>query len=107
VHIGVAVTSGALLYAVRFTKYHGIVQSAAKCNAQVHKAFLEIARTEGQKSQDRKKALINKLLVAAGQNEAGYIMRCLQVMYGCACSTRIILLPPHMHAILEGGKHAL
>ena len=46
---------------------------------QVHKAFLEIARTEGQKSQDKKKALINKLLVAAGQNEAGYIMRCLQV----------------------------
>jgi hypothetical protein len=45
----------------------------------VHKAFLEIARTEGQKSQDKKKALINKLLVAAGQNEAGYIMRCLQV----------------------------
>ena len=46
----------------------------------MHKAFLEIARTEGQKSQDRKKALINKLLVAAGQNEAGYIMRCLQVI---------------------------
>ena len=45
----------------------------------MHKAFLEIARTEGQKSQDKKKALINKLLVAAGQNEAGYIMRCLQV----------------------------
>lgn len=46
----------------------------------MHKAFLEIARTEGQKSQDKKKALINKLLVAAGQNEAGYIMRCLQVI---------------------------
>lgn len=44
--------------------------------------FLEIAHTEGNKSQDKKKALINKLLVAAGQNEAGYIMRCLQV--GCA-----------------------
>jgi hypothetical protein len=50
----------------------------------VHKAFLEIARTEGQKSQDKKKALINKLLVAAGQNEAGYIMRCLQVGFSLA-----------------------
>ncbi len=57
--------------------------------AQVHKVFLEIARTEGNKSQDKKKALINKLLVAAGQNEAGYIMRCLQVSCAafspCAC----------------------
>ena len=41
--------------------------------------FLDIARTEGNKSQDKKKQLINKLLVAAGDNEAGYIMRCLQV----------------------------
>jgi ATP-dependent DNA ligase len=55
---------------------------------QVHKAFLEIARTEGQKSQDRKKALINKLLVAAGQNEAGYIMRCLQVIAQTRCDLR-------------------
>lgn len=51
---------------------------------QVHKIFLDIARTEGKQSQDRKKALINKLLVAAGQNEAGYIMRCLQVQTGTA-----------------------
>ena len=49
---------------------------------QVHQTFLEIARTEGSKSMDRKKGLINKLLVAAKENEAGYIMRCLQVLEG-------------------------
>ena len=55
---------------------------------QVHQTFLEIARTEGSKSMDRKKGLINKLLVAAKENEAGYIMRCLQVLQG-GCTVRM------------------
>lgn len=46
---------------------------------QVHKVFLEIASTQGNKSTEKKKALINKLLVAASSSEAGYIMRALQV----------------------------
>ena len=46
---------------------------------QVHQIFLEIASTQGNKSMDKKKALINKLLVAASSSEAGYIMRALQV----------------------------
>ena len=47
--------------------------------AQVFKTFREIAETTGSHSQDKKKGLIVKLLVGAKQNEAGYIMRALQV----------------------------
>lgn len=43
------------------------------------KTFREIAQTSGSQSQERKKGLIVKLLVAAKGDEAGYIMRALQV----------------------------
>lgn len=45
----------------------------------VCRTFLEIARAEGAKSQDKKKALIVKLLVSSQENEPGYIIRALQV----------------------------
>ena len=49
------------------------------------KLFKDIAAASGEKSQDRKKAFIIKLLVAAKGQEAGYVMRALQVGSG-ACS---------------------
>ena len=45
----------------------------------MHKSFLEIASTKGNKSQDKKRQQIIKLLAAATSSEAGYIMRALQV----------------------------
>jgi ATP-dependent DNA ligase len=41
--------------------------------------FRDIAAASGQNSQERKKGLIIKLLAASKGNEAGYIMRSLQV----------------------------
>jgi ATP-dependent DNA ligase len=41
--------------------------------------FKEIAKASGQNSQERKKGYITKLLGASKGNEAGYIMRSLQV----------------------------
>ena len=46
---------------------------------QVLKQFRLIAATSGSKSVDKKKALITKLLAASKAQEAGYIMRALQV----------------------------
>lgn len=46
---------------------------------QVFKVFRDIARTEGNKSQEKKVGMISKLLVASKENEPGYIMRALQV----------------------------
>lgn len=51
------------------------------------RTFKEIAHAEGSKSVDRKKALIQKLVVASRQNETGYIMRALQV-----CATLVTCL---------------
>lgn len=45
---------------------------------QVFKLFKDIAAVSGEKSQDRKKAFIIKLLAAAKGQEAGYVMRALQ-----------------------------
>ena len=44
----------------------------------VFQAFRDIAAAEGAGSQEKKKGLIVKLLVAARDNEAGYVMRALQ-----------------------------
>jgi len=41
--------------------------------------FKEIAAASGQNSQERKKGYVVKLLAASKGNEAGYIMRSLQV----------------------------
>ena len=43
------------------------------------RTFRDIANAEGSKSVERKKAFIQKLVVASRQNETGYIMRALQV----------------------------
>jgi hypothetical protein len=48
----------------------------------VFKTFKDIASTAGKDSQERKRGLINKLLVASKENETGYIMRSLQVRGG-------------------------
>lgn len=42
-------------------------------------AFRDVAACSGQASQERKKGLVVKLLAASKGNEAGYIMRSLQV----------------------------
>lgn len=44
--------------------------------------FREIAAASGQSSQERKKGHVIKLLAASKGNEAGYIMRSLQVSCG-------------------------
>ena len=56
--------------------------------------FREIASSEGAKSQDRKIKLIIKLLAAASENEAGYVMRALQgkLRIGLAEQTVLIAL---------------
>jgi hypothetical protein len=46
---------------------------------------LRPAGPAGKDSQERKRGLINKLLVASQDNEAGYIMRSLQVGGWCSC----------------------
>ena len=43
------------------------------------RTFKEIASTEGSKSMEKKKGLIQKLVVGSRNNETGYIMRALQV----------------------------
>ena len=60
----------------------------------VLKTFREIAESEGAKSQDRKIKLIIKLLAAASENEAGYVMRALQgkLRIGLAEQTVLIAL---------------
>ena len=50
------------------------------------RTFQLIATTEGHKSQDKKKGHIVKLLAASKDNEAGYIMRALQV--SCVCTSQ-------------------
>ena len=46
---------------------------------QVLKQFRAIAATSGNKSQDRKRGMITTMLAASKPQEAGYIMRALQV----------------------------
>ncbi|KFM24321.1 DNA ligase 1 [Auxenochlorella protothecoides] len=60
----------------------------------VLRAFRDVAAAEGSGSQDRKKAMIVKLLVAARDNEAGYVMRALQgkLRIGLAEQTVLVAL---------------
>jgi DNA ligase 1 len=59
--------------------------------AGVYRALLEIAAAEGAKSQDRKRGMIVKLLAAAKQHEAGYIMRKLQGKLRIGLAERTVL----------------
>ncbi len=63
------------------------------------RTFREIASTEGSKSMDKKKGLIQKLVVGSRQNETGYIMRALQgkLRIGLAEQTVLVALA---HAVL-------
>ncbi|DBB17196.1 hypothetical protein WJX82_005523 [Trebouxia sp. C0006] len=72
----------------------------------VLKTFKEIASTEGSKSMEKKKGLIQKLVVGSRQNETGYIMRALQgkLRIGLAEQTVLVALA---HAVLlhrQGDK---
>lgn len=69
----------------------------------VLKEFRTIATTEGEKSVDRKKALIKKLLVSARECEAGYVIRSLQgkLRIGLAQQTVTMALA---HAIVLHGE---
>lgn len=70
----------------------------------VLKSFREIASTEGSKSQEKKKNVIIRMLAAASENEAGYVMRALQgkLRIGLAEQTVLVALA---HAILlQKGK---
>ena len=58
------------------------------------RTFKEIASTEGSKSMEKKKGLIQKLVVGSRNNETGYIMRALQVQ----CGTGHL----HMSSYLQG-----
>ena len=57
----------------------GILLLIECCVPALCRAFREIASQAGNKSQDKKVALITKLLVASRDLEPGYIMRALQV----------------------------
>lgn len=58
------------------------------------RTFREIASTEGSKSMDKKKGLIQKLVVGSRHNETGYIMRALQgkLRIGLAEQTVLVAL---------------
>ena len=74
----------------------------------VLKTFKEIASSEGAKSQDRKIKLIIKLLAAASENEAGYVMRALQgkLRIGLAEQTVLIALAhaKYFEGLAEGEE---
>uniref|UniRef100_A0A383WI45 DNA ligase n=1 Tax=Tetradesmus obliquus TaxID=3088 RepID=A0A383WI45_TETOB len=74
--------------------------------AAVLKTFREIAKESGQSSQERKKGLISKLLVASKGCEPGYIMRSLQAKLRIGLAEQSVLVAI-AHAVLlhkEGAK---
>lgn len=87
-------------------KQNPIFKPAPLTIAGVHKVFLEIASTQGNKSTEKKKALINKLLVAASSSEAGYIMRALQGKLRIGLGEQAVLnsigFASYLH--FDGGK---
>ena len=61
---------------------------------QCCRTFKEIASAEGSKSVERKKGLIQKLIVSSRHNETGYLMRALQgkLRIGLAEQTVLVAL---------------
>ena len=79
----------------------------------VYKAFRDIASSSGTGSAERKRGAITRLLAAAGDREAGYIVRGLQgkLRIGLAEQTVLVALAhatelAHGGASLEGGELA-
>ncbi|KXZ56337.1 hypothetical protein GPECTOR_1g298 [Gonium pectorale] len=74
--------------------------------AGVLKAFQNIAQASGSKSQDQKRGMIVKLLVAAKGNEPGYIVRSLQakLRIGLAEQSVLVALAHAVHLHREGVK---
>lgn len=72
----------------------------------VLKTFKEIASTEGSKSMDKKKGLIQKLVVGSRNNETGYIMRALQgkLRIGLAEQTVLVALAQAVLLHRQGDK---
>eukprot|EP00878_Enallax_costatus_P010738 GHUV01011215.1.p1 GENE.GHUV01011215.1~~GHUV01011215.1.p1 ORF type:complete len:820 (+),score=334.68 GHUV01011215.1:667-3126(+) len=74
--------------------------------AGVLKTFREIAKASGQSSQERKRGLIGKLLVASKGSEPGYIIRSLQAKLRIGLAEQSVLVAI-AHAVLlhkEGAK---
>ncbi|WIA32794.1 hypothetical protein OEZ86_005976 [Tetradesmus obliquus] len=67
--------------------------------AAVLKTFREIAKESGQSSQERKKGMISKLLVASKGCEPGYIMRSLQAKLRIGLAEQSVLVAI-AHAVL-------
>lgn len=66
------------------------------------------ARASGQASQDKKKGLISKLLVASKGSEPGYIIRSLQVRGGLLAGVHCMSTCMHVHASMYvdvRGRH--
>mmetsp|Transcript_21480 Transcript_21480/g.55091 ORF Transcript_21480/g.55091 Transcript_21480/m.55091 type:complete len:616 (+) Transcript_21480:340-2187(+) len=72
---------GSLAVEVR-SKVRSLFTAPRLTVASVLKSLKEIARVEGSKAINRKKGLVSKLLVAAQDNEPGYIIRACELKRG-------------------------
>eukprot|EP00890_Picochlorum_soloecismus_P002104 jgi/Picsp_1/2895/NSC_01120-R1_dna ligase len=70
----------------------------------VLKAFRDIAAAEGSKSQERKRNMIVKLLAAASQNEAGYLIRALQGKLRIGLAEQTVLVSIAHAVLLQKGQ---
>ena len=70
----------------------------------VLKAFRDIAAAEGTKSQERKRNMIVKLLAAASQNEAGYLIRALQGKLRIGLAEQTVLVSIAHAILLQKGR---
>ena len=75
--------------------------------AGVHAAFRAIALTAGAGSAEKKRGLIKKLLAAAGEREAGYIVRGLQGKLRIGLAEQTVLTALAAAVELETGGAAL
>ena len=74
---------------------------------KVLETFKDIASAEGSKSQERKKNAIVKLLAAATENEAGYVMRALQGKLRIGLAEQTVLVSLAQAIVLHRGDDDL